>query len=307
LEELRQDFKREIIGIRLRTPGSLIAVTTNAEFVQHLRFYGELEHYPVFDRHLTAIAQPFTDKLTDWESYVPQTPCGERDSQIRTERGGKVIVKGSQSYLTGLNTRIRPLAVSLPLISIPVDRFECVSFLTRKPDVVGYVRNQSGPYAITIFGDAKPYPGLGYSFTEQQIGQVVDMAFEFLRRVQPWRQFIIVFLTDTRRWQFFKVTRNPKKMCGFDTIESSVHIDAAGLAIYIALLCASHYELGYSDRSVDGTVDSMQLIGIVKKHVFEGKLSLSNDQQQIVVLKTVSARIIGMGIRNRTTKSYALT
>eukprot|EP01036_Dinobryon_divergens_P027601 gene27601-36403_t len=218
LEELMRDFKQEIAGIKLGTLGSIIAVTTNAEVVQHLRSYGELEYNPGFDHTL-------------WRKGLSsQNHEGQKHEKT----------------------------ISLPLISIPEDRVENVSFRTRKPDFVGYARGRGGPNAITIFGDAKPYPGpAGFPFTEQQIGQVVDMAFEFLRHVQPWRLFVIVLLTDTRRWQFFKITRNKSKICGFDTIESSVHIDAAGLAIYSALLCASHSDLGYSDRSIDG-VDAMQ-------------------------------------------------
>ena len=122
MEEIKQELKQEIAELKLRMLGSIIAVTTNAEVVQHLRSYGELEYNPGFDQYLTTIAQPYTEILISMkgsESYFPEAPCGERDSQVRTMRGKNVRkVQGSQSYLTGLNNRIRHSAISLAAADI---------------------------------------------------------------------------------------------------------------------------------------------------------------------------------------------
>lgn len=270
------------------------AVTAHADFLKCLRSYGDLKHNISFDDSLQTLSQPFSDKFIargNYDAHFPADPCGEKDAELRGMRS-RTVVKGTQSYLADLNTKIRdPDAqlfcldlqnsgvygdqnrVSLSLESIPEDRFDAVSFLTRKPDMVGYdVLCRQGPNAITIFGDAKPFIGTDYPFSEQQVGQILDMAFEFLRQVQPWRYFLIVFLTDTRRWQFFKVFRNSGKRSGFEILESSILIDAAGWATYIALLCSQPHTLGYSDKSIEGVTD-LQLIGNGKTYVFKGTLS----------------------------------
>jgi hypothetical protein len=81
------------------------------------------------------------------------------------------------------------------------------SFLLRKPDSVFYDhRSIRSTARIVFFGDLKGHSG-SY-FPDSEKGEILDFAMDFLLHVQPERPFIIVFLTDTRGFQFFKVMRD---------------------------------------------------------------------------------------------------
>jgi hypothetical protein len=97
------------------------------------------------------------------------------------------------------------------------------SFLLRKPDTVFYDhRSIRATARIVFFGNLKGHSG-SY-FPDSEKGEILDFAMDFLLHVQPERPFVIVFLTNTRGFQYFKVMRDAAH--GFATKESEFY-DAA--------------------------------------------------------------------------------
>ena len=81
-----------------------------------------------------------------------------------------------------------------------------VSFDGRKPDVVSYEAECTGSLAITFIGDVKRRSIASGDFTDQEQGHILDMGFD-LMNIQRHRAFLICFLTDGFRFQFFKIDR----------------------------------------------------------------------------------------------------
>lgn len=115
-------------------------------------------------------------------------------------------------------------------------------FLRCKLDAVFYdhrtIRSTS---RIVMFGNLKGH--WGDYFSDAEKGEIVDLAMDFLLNVQPERDFIIVFLTNTRGFQFFEVMRSPTAVCGFVTMESEfydgVTADQLGWQVSGALACVA--------------------------------------------------------------------
>lgn len=226
-----------------------------------------------------------TDGYVDYGRSIPSQPCGKKD--FTADNGN--IVPGSQTYLRNINESIRKTGAKFfprgkknqsrnftksgsfrfSPTSIPQDKYNSVSFRNRKPDLVAYqVGSMSGPYAITLIGDAKPFDGEDRHFADMQVGHILDMGMELMRFVQPWRSTLIVFLTNTRRWQFFEITRT--KLDGFTVHVSAILLDAAGWSTYFALLSAPLERLGFESISIEG-VEFLDLLGIGKKYLFSGR------------------------------------
>ena len=72
------------------------------------------------------------------------------------------------------------------------------------------------------------------------------MATVFLDRVGIHRQFLIVFLSDGQRWQFFKINRDHDNQTGY-TYEMAPVIDDAqeGWELYLGLLNAEPASIGW--------------------------------------------------------------
>ena len=185
----------------------------------------------------------------------------------------------------------------MSLTSIPHDRYDSVSYRSRKPDLVAYRVSMTGPYAITLIGDVKPFDGMDRPFSDMQVGHVIDMGWELLRWVQPWRSTVLVFLTDTRRWQFFEMKRTNMDL---HVDQSAVIKDWDGWRIYFALLCAPMEILGFESISIQG-VEFSDLLGIGKKYVFSGRVlgsdgGLSSSSQVAAAGKGGAARDDGMQV-----------
>lgn len=272
----------------MRVERSAVAVTTEAEFLQSLQKSKRISHSSNLEQSLAALTSSFSlDELWidvgDKKRFFPTNPCGEKDLKSKS---GDVLELGSQHYFKNINDYLRtPNArlfrlgkrpsifiqkdsIPLRLTSIPQDKYDFVSYRNRKPDFVAYRVEMSGPYAITLIGDVKPFDGMGRPFSDMQMGHVIDMGWELLRFVQPWRSTLLVFLTDTRRWQFFEL-KQIKMELYVDV--SCVFEDAAGWKIYLALLCAPLEDLGFNSISID-KVRFSDLLGIGKKYVFSGSI-----------------------------------
>jgi hypothetical protein len=262
--------------------GGVFAVTTEAEFIQALHFEKKIAHCPDFDGWI-GILLGETFKNGCWifkemnSSHVPQTACGEKDFMI-----GKARFMGTQSYFTKLvNALLKPCLIyplgakgafidkgrkQLRLASTPEDSHNKSSFSTRKPDFTAYKIGSAGEYAISFFGDVKPFAGdERIDFTDAEVGHVIDMGFEFMRHVQPLRPFLIVFLTDMRRWQFFKIVRLENK--SFEVQVSSIRVDAKGFSAFFGLLSSSMTQLGFVDMIMHGVSD-LKLLYAGKKNLF---------------------------------------
>eukprot|EP01036_Dinobryon_divergens_P031492 gene31492-40899_t len=252
-------------------------VSTGTDIVQYLREKRLINHANSFDSWLME-ASPTRRNLWishgDSSRYFPAEACREKDTKTINNGGESTITNGTQTYLEAINREVssagclylesadipgtynESTAIKFVRTSDPHDNQKSVSFRNRRrPDLVLYRSGCSGAYAITSLGDAKPFDGLDDAFSEAQIGHVLDMGIELMSHVQPWRSFLIVFLTDT-------------------------HGD--GWTIYLSLLMLSLDDLGYSEMSIAG-VQAMDLVGSgvgfsgkKKRFVFSGKVEASS-------------------------------
>jgi hypothetical protein len=101
------------------------------------------------------------------------------------------------------------------------EAFNRASFLLRRPDCVFYDHISScAPRRITFFGNVTPDHG-GH-FTDAEKGTLLDFGADFLTHVQPERSLVILFLTNTRGFQFFRIERN---MSDDITVQESEYFD----------------------------------------------------------------------------------
>ena len=130
------------------------------------------------------------------------------------------------------------------------DAYKKVSFGSRKPDIVNYTKDCTGSLAITAFGDCKRRDT--GDFTNEEIGHILDMALAFMECVSYYRQFVIVFLTDGKRWQFFRVLRHGKEKLVY--LHAPVIDDGTmGWKHYVALLTADLTDVGYWEPTLPHT------------------------------------------------------
>lgn len=122
------------------------------------------------------------------------------------------------------------------------EAFRTASFLLRKPDIVFYDHHTlRSTRRITMFGDLKGH--YGDYFTDSDKGEILDFGMDLLIYIQPERPFIVVFLTNTRGFQFFKIERDPTG--GFQTKESEyydgVEVDQLGWQVSVHQYCCSTF------------------------------------------------------------------
>ena len=132
------------------------------------------------------ICQPFVTKILD-----PFTQAGISNTWIRNPR----------SLFPRRSNNLRDIELTS---TVDNKAYQVVSFGSRKPDVVSYEKGCAGVAGITCFGDVKR-SGAG-DFTYQEMGHILDMGFD-LMEIQRDRSFLICFLTDGDRFQFFHIER----------------------------------------------------------------------------------------------------
>lgn len=126
---------------------------------------------------------------------------------------------------------------------------------THKPDFLTRKKLRGGVHSIQVVGDFKSMRDSEYpqgDFSNEETGQILDFLQTTLM-VQPWRIFVYGFLTDCRRFEFFKAVRkmNPQST---DVIfeRSGVLMDVAGWSALRKLLLQDETTLGYRDISLTG-------------------------------------------------------
>ena len=122
---------------------------------------------------------------------------------------------------------------------------------THKPDHLMRKAGRSGEQSIVTAGEIKRMlkGEIAHGdFSDEEVGQELDfLQMAFI--LQPWRTFIYGFLTDTRRFEFFRAVRECLQG-GIHFERSEVHTDEAGWVALQTLLSQSDEALGFQDISV---------------------------------------------------------
>jgi hypothetical protein len=251
-----QAFKGEVQGDvqtvkgdvdSLKKSDSHKGVTTQAQFCSRLR-----------EKQLLVPARQ-TDIWDEHEKW----PLGEEPKQPK-EGASENITKSSDESVQAIGTRILTQlrdhggGKEKPWNSLPEpDAYKQVSFGSRKPDIVNYQKDKTGSLAITSFGDFKKR-GTG-NFSNDEVGHVLDMARVFMEDVMIHRKFVVVFLSDGVRWQFFRVERGSSGVLKY--MEAAVISNAMdGWQRYIALLSAPMKQVGFVIPEIDG-VELHEVLG----------------------------------------------
>ena len=186
--------------------------TTEAEMVQQKTKNGELQPFNQQAKSSLMNCQVSwwirNDKV--WKKAFPRPGSTEKDicqpfvTRILQPFTEAIIPGASVGAAGYFNFGTRRYS-DIELTSI-VDNhaYRTVSFGSRKPDIVSYERGCTGVLGITFFGDVKR-SGSG-EFTDQEKGHILDMGFD-LMDIQRGRPFLICYLTDGNRFQFFQIDR----------------------------------------------------------------------------------------------------
>ncbi len=270
------------IEVRNRNVSVAIAVTTETEHVQQLRKQGKLMHSPDFDAELQGMAAPLIIATGDTPVMAPQS-CPEKsmDDVFGTQHYMTSMTKLLQS--TPLNTfkgNADPNNIAIEIVHLQstlYDTHNSNALPGRSPDGVGRVVGLSGPFAITFICDVKPSLSMDTSpFTDAQVGHILEMTEYLLSSVQPWRFKCYSFLTDTRRFQFFKTIKQSDSN-SFSHQLSCIFSAEKGWQIVLGWLKAHPSSLGYESIQIEH-VECLDLLGIGKtKYVFGCKFKDKSD------------------------------
>ncbi len=267
-EELIAKIEKRI-GYRNRNVSVAMAVTTEAEHVQQLRKKGKLAHSPDFDVELQGMAAPLTIATGGTPVMAPPS-CPEKstDNVFGTQHYMTSMTKLLQSspplYIFKTNADPNNIAVEIVhLQSILFDTHDSNALPGRSPDGVGRVVRLSGPFAITFICDVKPSLSMDTSpFTDAQVGHILEMTEYLLSSVQPWRFKCYSFLTDTRRFQFFKTVKQSGSN-NFSHQLSCIIPAEKGWQIVLGWLKAHPSSLGYESIEIEN-VECLDMLGIGK-------------------------------------------
>jgi hypothetical protein len=160
------------------------------------------------------------------------------------------------------------------LTAKPEDSHKNVPFGMRKPDIVSYPICRTGVNAIVMIGDMKRSEKTdNRDFTDAEVGHVLDMSIELLDDHQPWRSEFICFLSDSRRFQFFRLVKVNSEVI---VESSSVFNSLDGWRIMLHLSTCELSSLGYENLAINN-VQCSKLIGrSMQKFVFEGTYLVSS-------------------------------
>ena len=234
--------------------------TTEAELVQQKTKNGELQPFNQQAKSSLMNCQVSwwirNDKV--WKKAFPRPGSTEKDicqpfvTKILQPFTEAIIPGASVGAAGYFNLGTRRYS-DIELTSI-VDNhaYRTVSFGSRKPDIVSYERGCTGVLGITFFGDVKR-SGSG-EFTDQEKGHILDMGFD-LMDIQRGRPFLICYLTDGNRFQFFQIDR--KEVA--HTILSTQQFTAASLVGRYTLLIYVQYIHPYIYMAGAHVCDTMYL------------------------------------------------
>mmetsp|Transcript_15453 Transcript_15453/g.22689 ORF Transcript_15453/g.22689 Transcript_15453/m.22689 type:complete len:540 (+) Transcript_15453:114-1733(+) len=174
----------------------------------------------------SAICQPYVSARID-----EILSCGGQVHQKKTIR-----MPGTTNY--------RQTTTSVVFESHPFDGHAVVSFSNRRPDIVCYYDERRGGSAITAIGDVKGCGPRNKDFPEEEVGHILDMGTDLMKKEQFSRTLLYCFLTDGYRFQFFRCSRNQHGE-EFSFEQSSVYGGEHGWQIFFGLLTSAVEDLGF--------------------------------------------------------------
>eukprot|EP01036_Dinobryon_divergens_P036525 gene36525-47580_t len=176
-----------------------------------------------------------------------------------------------------------------------------VSFDGRKPDVVSYEAGCTGSLAITFIGDVKRRSMASVDFTDQEQGHILDMGFD-LMNIQRHRLFLICFLTDGFRFQFFKIDRREGNE--YYSQYSVVFKGLSGWQILAGLFSVPLIDIGFASIKLRG-YSLRELLGYGR---FSAVYSaVKDDTGREVVVKVFSGDDDGRGVIMRDNETRILS
>ena len=230
LDKIQEDTQ----GIAaLKAGASRKGVTTQAQF------YQEIYQNQSLDRHSNL--KGIWNGKANWPLDFPTPPNDGTGESDKVDKDKKI--PGVQTFFTNVLKSLIPHTKKKDKVqSIPdPEAFRKCSFGTRKPDVVNYAEGKNGALGITSFGELK---GRRHGdFADEEKGHVLDMARSYMEDFGFNRPFLIVFLSDGVRWQFFRVVRQETSFRYLEGCMVSSHEE--GWRMYLALLEADLKRLGY--------------------------------------------------------------
>ena len=212
--------------------------TTEAELVQEKMRNGEMEPFKEWTTNLL-ISFKVNWWIRDddvWKNAFP--PVGSTEIDTCQPFVTKILSSFTEAVIprnkVGSLSAVRGSSDDIYLTStVDITAHRTVSYGSRKPDVVLYETGCRGACSITLIGDVKKRSPSsssssgsgGGDFSDQEKGHVLDMGFD-LMDIQKHRLFLICFLTDGFRFQFFYIER--RESGTYYSQYSAVHIGVNG-------------------------------------------------------------------------------
>ena len=153
----------------------------------------------------TASVVPFpsvdSTEATTSQHYVSARISDISRCQGRVHRKKTLRLPGTPKYVRS--------TTSVIFESQPADAHSVISFCGRRPDIVCYYGEGRGGSAITIVGDVKGCGRRNKDFSEEEVGHILGIGTDLLKKPQFTRTVLYRFLTDGFRFQYFRCNRNP--------------------------------------------------------------------------------------------------
>jgi len=253
VEKVKEQIKE------LRQNKTLKGATTQAQFYQDLVEQNLIENK--------------TEEVTDFLNLpkeIPSLPASVVPTELDAESPEKDVQTEFERCLEVIRTNSETVG---KLKSVPKkDAYKGPSFSGRKPDLVNHEKDCSGSIAITFFGDLKKRGAASSgNFSDEEMGHVLDMARTFMERVGHYRQKLVTFLSDGKRWQFFVVKRSKDNEGLCYEASKIVNNTQSGWNIFWALLQQEVSNLGCREPKVSGVQLKDPLGRGSSATVYEGK------------------------------------
>ena len=125
-----------------------------------------------------------------------------------------------------------------------------------KPDVVLHTKGFEGELSVETFIELKRVRS--GDFSDEEKGQVVETAVELLKR-QPWRSYVLAFLTDGKRWQMFNVSLQGDTNIVYSC--SAVCSDLIAVAAVLAGVLTGDVDVGFAPLRLPDGVTATEFLG----------------------------------------------
>ena len=115
-----------------------------------------------------------------------------------------------------------------------------------KPDALHRQLQRAGEQSVRGVGEIKG--GGEGDFSHEEQGQICDFLQSCLS-VQPWRSFVYGYLTDCRRFEFYRASKRDAGIC-FE--RTGIILESEGWSLLRSFCCQDNVTLGYDDVHIDG-------------------------------------------------------